>query len=84
MENYSALKDDRHTEDAVRQENVNMKSCQVGKSRPCQQAHGAHHAEQHTLVMTGSGLAHIRHRLSSSPPVFRMTETKVLCLTLGD
>ena len=32
----------------------------------------------HTLVMTGSGLAHIWHRLSSSPPVFRMTETKVV------
>lgn len=59
MENYSAVKDDKYTENAVMQEKVNRKSCQVKKiSRPHQQIHITHNAKKHifTLVKITSRL----------------------------
>ena len=79
MENYSAVKDDEHTEDAVMQENVNTKSCRVEKSRPRQQAH----AERRTCALVMRSDINLMYVQFFPRKVFTLTETKPLYLILG-
>ena len=59
MENYSALKDDRHTKDTVRQEKCKFEIMPSGKKQTMPASPWRSHMAARTLVMTGSGLAYV-------------------------